>query len=89
MSSSVTHPTQTTHQGSMVISQGSAGSKSRTFFLRNSLRLDRHWFMRSMYWFLPIPNNLRPVDLSMGVTDMGYKYEEKKQYMIQIAFSYK
>lgn len=72
MSSSVTHPTQTIHHGSMVISQGSAGSKSRTFFLRKSLRLERHWFMRSMYWFLPIPNNLRPAGLEMDAAMKQY-----------------
>lgn len=60
MSSSVTQPTHTIHQGSMTISEGKSGRRSRTFFLRKSLRLDRHWFIRSMYWLRPIPNRRKP-----------------------------
>ena len=62
MSSSVTYPTCSCHQGRMAKeSTGLCGRRSRQLFLKKAnFLVDLDWFMRSMYWFRPMPNSLKP-----------------------------
>lgn len=62
MSSSVTYPTCSCHQGRMEKeSTGLWGRRSRQLFLKKAnFLVDLDWFMRSMYWLRPIPSSLKP-----------------------------
>ena len=75
MSSSVMKPTCTDHHGKIGTDEiGFVGRRSLPLLRKNpNFRPDLVWFIRSMYWFRPMPKRRRPDNSFIQLRTLSYR----------------